>query len=90
MKINPNYKIRKIATLTVVVNQGTSNINMTRLISLNKSARFLYESLSDREFGVEDAAELLMERYGLEREKAMEDAQKWVDCLKECGVLEDE
>ena len=90
MKINSNYKLREIAGETIIVNQGKEGVNMTRIISLNKSARFLYESLSDREFGVEDAAKLLMERYGLEREKALEDAQKWVDCLKECGVLEDE
>lgn len=90
MKLNQNYKIRKIATLTVVVNQGTSNINMTRLISLNKSARFLYEALADREFVVEDVARLLMERYGLGQEKALEDAQKWIDGVKECGLIEDE
>ena len=48
------------------------------------------ESLAEMEFGVEEAAVLLMERYGLEREKALADAQKWVDCLRECGVLEDE
>ena len=90
MKLNPNYKIRKIATLTVVVNQGATNINLTRLISLNKSARFLYESLADKEFVVEDAAMLLMEKYGIDHERALRDAQKWVDCVKECGLIEDE
>lgn len=90
MKINPNYKIRKIATLTVVVNQGASNVDMTRLISLNKSAHFLYETLVGKDFCVDDAAKLLMEKYGIDEERALKDAQKWVDSLKECGVLEDE
>lgn len=90
MKLNPNFKIRKIATLTVVVNQGTPNINLTRLISLNKSARFLYEALVDREFTLEDAAGLLVERYGIDPERALKDAQKWVDGVKECGLIEDE
>ena len=37
MKISSNYKIREIAGETIVVNQGTANVNMTRIISLNAS-----------------------------------------------------
>ena len=43
MKINPNYKLRSIAGETIVVNQGTTGMDMTRIISLNVSARLLYE-----------------------------------------------
>jgi len=34
MKINPNYKLRSIAGETIVVNQGISGTDMTRIISL--------------------------------------------------------
>lgn len=90
MKINPKYKIREIAGETLVINQGIANVNMTRIISLNKSAKLLYETLSGEDFCVEDAAQVLVERYGIEMERALADAARWVDLLKECGVLEDE
>ena len=44
MKINSNYKLREVAGETIVVNQGTAGMDMTRIISLNVSARLLYES----------------------------------------------
>lgn len=90
MKINPNYKMRQIGRLTVVVNQGTANVNMTRIISLNKSASRLYKELADKEFTLEDAAKVLMDSYDISRERAMVGAEKWVNSIKECGVLEDE
>ena len=46
MKINSNYKIREVAGETIVVNQGTTGMDMTRIISLNVLARLLYESLA--------------------------------------------
>ena len=90
MKINPNYKMREIAGLTTVVKQGTGNINMTRIISFNKSAKLLFETLSGKEFSVEDAADVLVERYGIEVERAIEDVGKWISSLRECGIIEDE
>ena len=88
MKINSNYKIRKIAGETIIVNQGTANVDMTRIISLNESACLLYQALAEREFSTEDAARVLTETYGISDRQALTDAAKWVEALKGCGVIE--
>ncbi len=87
MKINSNYKIREIAGETIVVNQGMANVNMTRIISLNTSARLLYETLAEREFTTEDAAKVLVDTYGIGQEQALKDATTWVESLQKCGVI---
>ena len=88
MKINSNFKLREIAGETIVVNQGTANVNMTRIIALNASARLLYQTLSEQDFFIEDAARVLRETYGVNEEQALKDAETWVDALKNCGVIE--
>ena len=87
MKINSNYKIREVAGEIIVVNQGTANVNMTRIIALNASAHLLYESLADKDFTLEDAADILSETYGIPAEVALKDAQVWVDALQKCGII---
>ena len=87
MKINSNYKIREVAGEIIVVNQGTANVNMTRIIALNASAHLLYESLVDKDFTLEDAADILSETYGIPAEVALKDAQVWVDALQKCGII---
>lgn len=88
MKINANYKIREIAGETVIVNQGTANVNMTRIISLNESAKLLYEGLQGKEFELEDAAKVLVGEYGISQEQALKDVAVWTEQLKKCGVIE--
>ena len=88
MKINPNYKLREIAGETIVVNQGTAEVNMTRIISLNASACLLYESLVNKDFTLEDAASILTETYDIPAEVALKDAQVWVEALQKCGIIE--
>lgn len=88
MKIKSNYKLREIAGETIVVNQGTANVNMTRILSLNASAKLLYEQLSGREFTAEDAARLLSDTYGIGEEEALLDGRKWMDALIENGIAE--
>ena len=88
MKIKGNYKLREIAGETIVVNQGTANVNMTRILSLNASAKLLYEQLSGREFTAEDAARVLSDTYGIGEEEALLDARKWMDALIENGIAE--
>lgn len=89
MKIKSTYKLREIAGETIVVNQGVTEANLTRIISLNASARMLWENLSGKEFTLEDAAALLVEQYGIGAEQAAKDAAVWVDALKKCDIIAD-
>ena len=88
MKINPNYKLRESAGETIVVNQGTTQVNMTRIIALNATARMLYEAWMDKEFTTEEVAKSLVETYGIGDEQALHDAAKWVESLTQCGIIE--
>ena len=88
MKIKSDYKLREITGETIIVNQGTASVNMTKIISLNASARMLYETLAEKEFSVEDAAQVLISTYGISNERAQKDADNWINNLKNCGVIE--
>jgi len=87
MKIKSEYKLRDVAGETIIVNQGTPGVDMTRIISLNSSAKFLFYELTGKEFELADAAKLLVEHYGINEEVASVDAAKWVDALRNCGVI---
>lgn len=87
MKINPNYKLREMAGEVIIVNQGQAGVNLTRIISLNASARLLYERLSGKEFTLQDAADVLVATYQIAEEQARKDAAHWMNKLMECGVI---
>lgn len=88
MKINPNFKLREMAGETIIVNQGHTGADLTRIISLNKSARRLYERLADKDFTTEDAAKVLTDTYGIDGQQALKDATAWMEALKKCKVIE--
>ena len=72
----------------VIVMQGRYGGDMTRIISLNESSLFLWNKLHEREFTVEDAAEALVEEYGIDAGLARKDAGAWCAKIEECGLLE--
>lgn len=88
MRINKDFKIREVIGETIIVNQGQPAADLTRIISLNKSARLLYERMEDRDFTLEDAAQVLEDAYGIDRQKAQGDAAAWVASLQKCGIIE--
>ena len=88
MRINPNYKIREMAGETIIVEQGHTGIDLTRIISLNASARLLYEALAGSDFTLEDAAKVLTDNYGIDSGRALQDASAWAENLKRCRIIE--
>ena len=89
MKIDRQFKLRQLAGENIIVQQGKSGSDLTKIISLNASALLLYERLQDREFTTEEAADILKETYGIDQERALKDAASWVDSLKDCHVIVD-
>jgi hypothetical protein len=88
MKIKQQYKVREMAGEHVVIMQGKFGADMTRIISLNESALYLWNAIYDKEFNTDIVANLLAEHYGIDDEVALRDATRWVDKLDECGLLE--
>ena len=72
----------------VVMAEGSNSDTFGKLITLNSSAAMLWEELKGRDFEIDDAAKLLMERYGLEREEATADAAHFAALLSEKGLAE--
>ena len=58
MKIREEYKVREMAGEHVVIMQGRLGVDMTKIISLNESALYLWNALAGKEFSVDDAARL--------------------------------
>ena len=54
MKIREEYKVREMAGEHVVIMQGRLGVDMTKIISLNESALYLWNALAGKEFSVDD------------------------------------
>ena len=51
MKVKDGFKMRTLLGEHIVVAEGLKNINFNKMISLNASAAYLWESVADREIG---------------------------------------
>lgn len=87
MRIKKGYKVRNIAGENIVVCQGTLNMDLTKVIYLNKTSVELWNQFEDKEFTLEDVVIFLCSKYGIDSERATCDGQKWIDALKGCGIL---
>ena len=89
MKINKIYKMREIAGEAVIIKQGRAGSDITQVLSLNNTAKFLYENLyNEKDFSVEMVSDMLVKEYEIDAQTAEKDAKAWVDKLLELGVIE--
>ena len=87
MRIKDMYKVRQIAGEHIIVGQGASQADMTKVISLNSTALLLWNELQGRDFTLADAAEVLVSHFGIDRARAEADVRNWANRLLECGVI---
>ena len=88
MKIKEGLEIRNIAGEKVLIMQGRYGADMTRVVSFNPTAEWLWEQLYGKTFAPEDVTRLLTERFQIDAETAEVDAKKWIDQLIQCKALE--
>ncbi len=88
MKLKDGFKLRNLCGEKIVSATGLGNMNFNKLLSLNQSAAFLWESFYGKEFEVEDLAKALVEEYGIDLPLATVDAKSLVDSWRSAGVLD--
>ncbi|MCQ2296576.1 MAG: PqqD family protein [Bacteroidales bacterium] len=87
MKINPIYKVRKVAGENIILLQGKTSEDLTRVVAFNDSALLMWNELMGKEFSLDDAVQVLMDNYEVEESVARADAQKWIDNIRENNLL---
>ena len=88
MKIKEGFVLRTICGQSVVSGEGSANVNFSKLVSLNDSAAYLFQAVQDKDFTPETLADLLLEKYVVDRERALEDAKTLCAQWKEIGIAE--
>ena len=88
MKIKEGFVLRTICGQNVVSGEGTANVNFSKLVSLNDSAAYLFKAVGQEEFTPERLADLLMQEYEVERERALNDAESLYAQWMEIGIAE--
>lgn len=87
MQIKEDIRIKQIGNESILVYNDGNNLDYTRIISMNQSAALLIGESMGKEFTVQHWAHRLAENYGIDKTRAMSDAQTLVDKLKQAGVL---
>jgi hypothetical protein len=86
MKIKEGFVLRQMCGENIVAGEGLEHINFNRLISLNASAAYLWQELVGKDFTVEEMAELLISRYGIDKELAVKDSEALAQAWVEAGI----
>jgi hypothetical protein len=76
MKIIDGFVLRRVGSEYIVSGEGLGQVNLNRMFALNDSAAMLWKEIEGREFDNDLLADLLVEHYGIERERALTDAAK--------------
>ncbi len=88
MKIKKGFTLRTVMGQNIVLAEGNNSDSFGKIITLNRSAAMLWEALKGKSFEVEDAADLLVGNYGIDRAQALADATYITDLMAEKGLLD--
>ncbi len=87
MKIVEGFKLRPLGREFIIVGEGIAQVNFNKMISLNETAAYLWESLIGKEFSVEDMTRILLDRYDVDDQTAAKDAARLAQDWIETGLV---
>lgn len=89
MRKKPDFNLRDVCGEKVVVAEGKSNIDFCDLISMNETSAYLWEQLSDKDFTIDDMAELLTKEYDVDFETAKADSKELINEWIKAGIADE-
>lgn len=88
MKIKKGFTLRTVMDQSVVMAEGSNSDSFDKLISLNPTATVLWNELKGKTFDEQTAADVLVARFGIDREQALSDAGYFINKMADKGLLD--
>lgn len=80
-------QLRKIGKQFMIVEANDTNVNISDVYSLNQAAARMWEQISQSECTLTDLADYLCETYDIDRETALQDAERQLSEWKAYGLI---
>ncbi len=87
MKIVEGFRMRHILGQYAVVGEGAAQVDFNKLVTLNATAAYLWQEVEGKEFDVSVLAELIVNKYGIDSNTALADAQLLVQKWTQLGLV---
>lgn len=88
MKLKKGFKPRTICGEFILTPDSGRRADFNNMISMNPTARFLWESLQDRDFELDDMVGLLLGQYDVEDALARKDCTALIEEWTKAGLVE--
>lgn len=89
MKTRKNFVLKEVCGEYIIISEGEENIDFTKIISMNESSAYLWNSVQDQEFTTETLAQKLVEEYDIDKETALRDATLLASQWLKSGIVEE-
>ncbi len=90
MKIAEGFLLRKVANQSIVMPMGKKAFDFNRAITLNETAAFLWAILEKEDVTKEQLMEKLRAEYDVDKATAENDIDKFLNKLRENGLLNEQ
>lgn len=88
MKIKPDFNLKNVCGVNVVVAEGEKNIDFDSIFSLNETGAFLWREALKGDFTIDSLTDALTREYEVETDVAKEDVRQFVEELNKQQLLE--
>lgn len=88
MKLREGLVLRPLGTQYIVTGDGLSPVDFSKVVSMNATSAYLWDKLSGKDFAAQDMAGLLTERYDVDAQTALADAESLIAAWQKAGLLE--
>ena len=87
MKILDGLVLRPLGGEFIVTGDGISRVDFSKVVSMNATAAYLWNSLQGKDFGLEELVKRQTDRYDVKEAQARTDAQALIASWLDAGMI---
>ena len=87
MKLKNDLILRKVGSDYIIVKPEEGVADLSKVFTLNQSAAYVWETLQEKEFELEDVKRLLTDRFDVDDQTALADAEKLLELFQTQNLL---
>ncbi|MCB9017444.1 MAG: PqqD family protein [Paludibacteraceae bacterium] len=88
MKTKNGFELRKVGDQRIIVAKGIENIDFGKIIAMNASSAYLWQQVEGKDFTPQMLADLLVEKYDVDPNLALEDSLALAESWQKAGIVE--